>query len=360
MESQKYKYGISRFNSIGGITCYMNSILHILQQVPIFADYIYTSSFLDNLKKKKLPIKSTVTYELYRLFTASMNHDDMAITPTSFKNIIGEKNEMWNEHNHQDSQEFLSFLIATLEDEIGTVVKFIPNISQTATACPLELLATMAWQNFQKREYSPLKDIFNGLYYIQTKCSCCSNISHNFEPFTTLQIAIPVKTREDIQKDFSIDECLQQLSKEERLDKDNMYNCEICGIKNRALKRVFLWKTPKVLIIHIKRFIVNNFGVMTKKLVNNIQYPVYDFNINNYIHPKSPFKTKSIYDLVGVNLHQEFGNFGTNSGHYTSLVKNRLDDNWYLFNDGREPCKATKLHHIQNKNAYLLFYYNQG
>jgi len=99
MESQQLKYGISRFNNIGGITCYINSILHILQQIPIFADYVYSGSFADIIKKKFLTedaIKSTVSFELFRLFNASMNNDDTTITPTSFKQTIGKKNDMWN------------------------------------------------------------------------------------------------------------------------------------------------------------------------------------------------------------------------------------------------------------------------
>ncbi len=76
-------------------------------------------------------------------------------------------------------------------------------------------------------------------------------------------------------------------------------------------------------------------------------------------NPKNFSDSKSKYNLIGVNLHQEFSYLGTNSGHYTSLVKNRLDNNWYLFNDGSEPIQLTKKEHIQNRNAYLLFYYCQ-
>ena len=69
----KPKYGISRYNNIGGITCYMNSILHILQQIPIFADYIYTASFSDSLKEKfnEEEIKNSITFALYKLFRST-------------------------------------------------------------------------------------------------------------------------------------------------------------------------------------------------------------------------------------------------------------------------------------------------
>lgn len=93
-KTEKAKYGICRFNNIGGITCYMNSILHILQQIPIFADYIYTGNYANNIKEKcksDKDIKLMVSYELFRLFSASMNHDDIGITPSSFKYNIGKK-----------------------------------------------------------------------------------------------------------------------------------------------------------------------------------------------------------------------------------------------------------------------------
>ena len=356
-DSEEIKYGICRYSNINGITCYMNSILHILQQIPIFADYVFMGCSIDVLKEKSNNnqdnIKLNVVYELCRLFFTSMTNDNKVITPTSFKNIIGKKNDTWNEFNHQDSQEFLSFLISTLEEEIGIKVEFIPKLSYIENKSKyINLLATMSWQHFQKNEYSPLKDMFNGMFYIQTKCSCCSNISMNFEPFTTLQIAIPFS---DPKKEFLLIDCLDELIKEEQLDKDNMYNCEMCGIKNKGYKQTLLWKTPKILVIHIKRFS----GSESKKLINKINYPLYNLDMSKYFHIKSPFIKKSKYNLIGVNLHQEFSYLGTNSGHYTSLVKNRLDNNWYLFNDGSEPVHITKKEHIQNRNAYLLFYYRQ-
>jgi ubiquitin carboxyl-terminal hydrolase 8 len=358
----KILYGICRYNNMGGVTCYMNSILHILQQIPIFADYVFNGTFSKTLIEKcngdEDKIKVTISYELYRLFNVSMSRDDMAITPSSFKKCIGKKNDMWDENNHQDSQEFLTFLISSLEEEIGEKVEFIPggmnliNKNQDISI----ILAEMAWKNFQAREYSPLKEMFNGMTVIQTKCQFCSNTNNNYEPYTSLQVSIPIKNvQEEMLKEFTLDECLEHMVKEEQLDKDNLHKCEMCGLKNRAFKNGLFWRTPKILIIHIKRF-----GINTRKLVNKISYPLYDLDLSNYFSKESPYKINSKYDLIGINLHQEFGFQGINSGHYTSFVKNRLDDNWFLFNDGAEPIKATRQEHLQHRNAYLLFYYRKN
>jgi len=353
-------FGICRYSNINGVTCYMNSILHILQQIPIFSDYIFNANFSEIIKEKmnndEEKIKNTVSYELYRLFNVSRTRDDMTITPTSFRQCIGNKNDMWMENTYQDSQEFLNFLITSLEEEIGTTMEFIPgkfsNINNTLIT---NILAEMAWKNFQAKEYSPLKEMFNGMTMIQTKCNCCSNLSNNFEPFTTLQLPIPVNNN-NILREFNLSDCFDSMTKEEQLDKDNLYNCDLCGIKNKAFKTSLIWRTPKILVIHLKRFITNE-NNRTRKIINNINYPLYDLDLSKYISDDSPYKNNSKYNLIGVNLHQEFSGFSINAGHYTSLVKNRMDNNWYLFNDGANPIKATKKEHIQNSNAYLLFYY---
>lgn len=343
----------------------MNSILHILQQVPIFADYVYIGNYADTLKEKfksEEKIKELVIYELYRLFSASMNNDDVAITPSSFKYNIGKKNDVWNEYQHQDSEQFCTFLIATIEEEVGNKVIFIPKLSSEDFTSNtklnyLNLLATLAWQNFLKTEFSPLKEIFNGMNYIERKCNCCSNISRTFDAFKPIQLAIPIDPKKDFLKELTIDECLDHFYKEEQLDIKNKKDCDMCGIKNRGIANIKLWKTPKVLIIQFKRFLYNRFGLITEKITNNINYPIHDFDFSNYIHPDSPYKQKSKYNLMGVNLHQGLDYSGAEAGHYTSLVKSRFDNNWYLYNDGAKPLKALKKEHIQNRNAYLLFYY---
>jgi ubiquitin C-terminal hydrolase len=365
--------GISKYNNINGVSCYMGSILHILQQIPIFADYIYNRSYIDNLQNKyktEEKMKTTVIYELWRLFDASMNNNNISITPSSFKKVIGMRNEMWNEHRHQDSQEFFSFLISSLEDELGTKTKFIPggiscndvisysdiSYSDIIKDATTQFLAHMSWENFQAKEYSVLKNMFNGMTHLQNKCSCCGNTSNTFEPFTSLQIAIPINEKSSRLTEFTLEECLDIFIKEEQLDRNNMYTCDLCGVKNRSYKKTLIWRKPKVLVIHLKRFLTNNYGVRTQKIVNMVKYPMYDFDINKYINSESNYVNDSKYNLIGVNLHQEFGN-GINMGHYTSLVKNRYDNNWYLFNDSKEPILITKEEQIYDKSAYLLFYY---
>lgn len=377
------KFGVSKYKNIMGITCYMNSILHILQQVPIFMEYISQAKFRDTIMKKidhqiktkgqddnyelreKL-LKDYVIFELFRLFKISLENDDSAITPTSFKRVIGTKNDMWNEYNHQDSQEFFTFLISQIEEEAGMKSTFIPGLNykdplpMTFDDSIHNLIASNSWIQFQSREYSPLKNMFDGLIETNKRCMCCENKVFRYEPFVTLGLSIPIKEKQEILKSFDIYECLDHMVKEEQLDSDNKMNCEMCGLKNRGHTKSLLWKSPKVLVLHIKRFLVNSYGVTTQKLNNNIVYPIYDLDISKYFNPASPYKNQSKYDLVGINLHQSFGHGGNiNFGHYTSIVKNIMNNNWYLYNDSSPLKMAYTKENLQNPNAYLLFYYRQ-
>jgi ubiquitin C-terminal hydrolase len=288
---------------------------------------------------------------LYRLFKTSLDKDNVIITPSSFKKLIGEKNDMWNEYNHQDSQEFFNFLISQIKEEVGEKVKSIP-VSNFIMDHKLvshaidNIIATDALTKYQSHEYSPLTELFDGLYENTIVCTCCKTTNIKFEPFLTLAIDI---------KNNDLYDCLDTLCSSQQLDIDNKLKCGFCGLLNRAYKKTLFWKTPKILVIHIKRF-----GVGSQKITTNINYPIIDLDLSNYIDSKSPFKVNSKYDLIGINLHQALGHSrNINAGHYTSIVKDMINNNWYLYNDSDEPIEI-QYNDLQNKDAYLLFYYQQN
>jgi hypothetical protein len=185
-------------------------------------------------------------------------------------------------------------------------------------------------------------------------CNFCKTYTPTFENFITLSVDIPLKLAQII----SLNDCLKYTFKNEIFDKDNQVNCDFCGIKNKSTKQNKIWKSPKILIIHFKRFKVNDYGYNASKITNQIIYPINDFDIKKYFDKYSPHKNNSKYDLIGINIHQEFSHKSIDIGHYISIVKNRYNNEWYLFNDSNEPIKVN-LSELQNKNAYMLFYFRK-
>lgn len=370
-EDDTIHYGVSKYKNIMGVTCYMNSILHIIQQLPFFAEYIAQAKFRDSILQKIKPgepieeaIKKLVIFELFRLFKTSLESDDALITPTTFRAVIGTKNDMWTDHVQQDSQEFFTFLISVLQEEVGMKCKFIPGGALSNNVTVLDpitsihnIISVQSLISFQHKEYSPLNNLFDGLIENNKQCCYCGSQNYRFEPFITLGLSVPIEHRSEMNKEFSIYDCLDHLIIDEQLDSKNKITCEFCGIKNKSFNQSMLWKTPKILVIHIKRFMVNKYGICTQKLTNNIVYPFKNLDLTKYFNPNSPYKSKANYDLVGINIHQAMG-YGNNvnAGHYTSIVKNIMNHNWYLYNDSYQLELAETKEHLQNQNAYMLFY----
>ena len=335
---------VSRFKNIDGVSCYMVSILHIIQQIEFFTNFLIKdiSKFNNNL-----------TYQLARLLKTSLEHDNIVIGPKSFKQCAGKKNSLWVEIEQQDSQEFYNFLIGVLEEECGTPYTVIdrPGVNES-----LKLIGTEYIYKAESKDYSIIKDIFIGYLISNIKCALCDSNSPNFEAFVTLPICIPVSRGSSVDTPYTLEQCLDNFISDEELSNDNQIECDSCKNKNQSIKKIQIWKPPKVLVFQLKRFITNSFGQQTAKIINPIVYPVENFDISNYIHPESPYKNHvNKYNLLGVNIHKEIGFGSINHGHYISYVKNIVDNEWYIFDDADELEKIDK-DSIQNRNAYLLFY----
>ena len=144
---------------------------------------------------------------------------------------------------------------------------------------------------------------------------------------------------------IKLEKLISEFSKEEKLDRDNLYKCEKCQQESEANKKIEIYHVPKILIIHLKRF--NN----NKKINTFIEYPLTDLDINPFIQSNDKI---SKYDLFGVINH--FGSL--EYGHYTSYCFNYHDNIWYEYNDRivNKIPKEKEQDIIVNKNGYILFY----
>jgi len=340
--------GVCRFNNIDSVTCYMNSILSIIQQMPLFADYLLTVKH-----------EGPITSQLGKLMYNSHTRDDMLLTPTSFRNAISMKNSMWGMKEQQDSQEFFNFLLCSIEEEIKKKVIFVPGrkfnmelnkqnicVSGGLLVSPethiyniiQSIHMNVIKQNSLMEEYSIVKKLFGGMVHNIIKCNYCGNKSHNYDSFFTLQLNV----KNDIY------DSMDDFIKEEQIDRDNMILCDFCGMKNKAHKKTAISSMPEILVIHLKRFMVNNYGVITRKISSMVKYPL-ELDITKYGEGES-----GLYKLFGVNMHHSIGHRdNANYGHYTSIVVNRNNNKWYHYDDNRD-VEEVNCH--EHKNAYMLFY----
>jgi ubiquitin C-terminal hydrolase len=359
------KLGISKYKNINAVTCYMNSTLAILQQSPLFCDYMISGQFkkqLDDDTFTHNDYNDLISYQIHKLFRISMTLENANLTPSSLRNACSKKDFIWGEHMQQDSSEFLQFLVTKIEEELGKNVNILTGkrINKQYNTLPFNesleaIIGTLNYFQYVKKEFSPVKTIFTGMEQVKSFCSVCGIKKNNHQTFSILQLPIPVNNGVE---ETDIYKCIDKWSEKEKLDNMNRLTCDFCGVKSNITRQHSLYKPPKVLIIQLKRFKKDMYGMVCRKITNKVNYPVLDLDINKYISNSSPHKNKHKYNLFGVNIHYELGHSGNmNFGHYVSAVKNRYDSEWYLFNDEREPIKLTNQEQLVNDKAYLLFYY---
>lgn len=346
---------ISRISNLGN-TCYQNGVLHPLIHTPGgFIEYILTGDYLNQFKKHKSTdeIKNSLLFQFHRILNSIFKNNDLTLNPHTWKKTCGEKNDVFEGFHQQDAQEFLSFILDNFIEDIGIEYPSIPRLAVdnkdwTKEKLVLNLLAEKTFQNFHRKKYSLLIPMFNGLCRSNISCTHCGYQSNHFSPFSILGLSIPVDATE-------LNDCLEHYSKEEELDNENLIKCSGCYQKVKGKKTESIWKLPKYLIFHIKRFKHDMFGRITTKDNTLINYPL-ELDMKPFVDKKSKYKEMSSeYYLYGVTLHSGMMMNGFSAGHYTALVRNRTDKKWYYYNDEAVP-KQVPTSHLVHQNAYLLFY----
>ena len=124
---------------------------------------------------------------------------------------------------------------------------------------------------------------------------------------------------------ITLDDCLAEFEKEEILSEQDTWYCPRCKEHRRASKKFDLWKTPDILVVHLKRF--SSSGWRRDKLDILVDFPVEGLDLTERVIDKEDGK-QEIYDLIAVDNH--WGGLG--GGHYTAFAKNFVDREWYEYN----------------------------
>jgi ubiquitin carboxyl-terminal hydrolase 4/11/15 len=150
----------------------------------------------------------------------------------------------------------------------------------------------------------------------------------------------------------NIYDCFDNFQLEEKLEKENAWYCSNCKNHKEALKKLEIFKPPKILIIQLKRFKIKSTNSVMGMLTNKkndavIDFPVTGLDLTQYVVGPER-ENNPIYDLYAVSQH--FG--GLSSGHYTAVALN--NGRWLEFDDSSVSKASTS--DIVSGSAYILFY----
>ncbi len=126
-------------------------------------------------------------------------------------------------------------------------------------------------------------------------------------------------------KGVSLDDCLDEFGKEEILSENDAWYCPRCKEHRRASKKFELWRSPDILVIHLKRFSASR--GLRDKIDVLVDFPVEGLELGERVALKEGDK-EATYDLFAVDNH--YGGLG--GGHYTAFAQNFVDKNWYEYN----------------------------
>ena len=165
-------------------------------------------------------------------------------------------------------------------------------------------------------------------------------------------------------KVVSIMDCIHKYCEMEQLDESEMWYCNQCKEHVRAWKQFHLYRTPPILIIHLKRFHYSSTTHRRDKIDTLIDFPLKDLDLRSVIkHNNWKVGQEPIYDCYAVSNH--FGGLG--GGHYTAYARwggggekgvgseDGGSSSWYLFDDSRvTPCVDES--EVVSNAAYCLYY----
>lgn len=329
-------------------------------------------------------LNCTMTYQLLRLIKQIWT-ENCTISPVAFRTIFSEaRNKFFFGNDQHDAEEAYSCILQQIIEEIGekAAIKFsvtdekvveynnkksalIKSVNAESTpeekaelskkiielkkSFPRETLLCDAYREMQKVYGTLYSDIFahmTGMLYSSTNCPNleCGYHSNKFDAYAHLSLPISSKSRT-----VSIYDCLDEFTSDEKLDNNNLWNCDGCKQKVAAVKKLKLWINPPVLVIHLKRF--NHAGGKNTTMVD---YPITKLDISKYIDENkkaSDKKTEYTYTLQSVIVHS---GGGLNSGHYYTYSRYIPSNDWLEFND--DDVSTIDESKVVTRNAYLLVY----
>jgi ubiquitin carboxyl-terminal hydrolase 10 len=328
-----------------GNLCFMNSILQVLIHCEPFYRLVQQVSerVKFNLRNTQSPILDGLI-DFVNEFR--MNDHDEPFAPESFYKMITmqKRFDHLQRGRQEDAQEFLGYLLEGIHEEFVHALKEY-NHHPLSTVDPqedqwIEVGSKKKAHNSPTDVDTPISKLFGGEFQsiLNTPKSAKPSITN--DPFQHVQLDI------SDDKIASIEDAFALMSHTETIPY-KVNNGEVVN----ATKQVLFKSLPKVLIVHLKRFIYQ--GNESKKMSKPIKF---SSSLEIPRECLASLSSNNRYQLFAVVYHH--GSSST-AGHYTVDVKT-YDNSWINIDD----ILLQKIEHDKlgndsandNKSAYLLFY----
>ncbi|KRY54182.1 Ubiquitin carboxyl-terminal hydrolase 15 [Trichinella britovi] len=178
-----------------GNTCFMNSTIQCLSNIPPLSRYFLSEQYIDELNEKNpLGMRGELARAYADVICNMWSGRHYTYMPRMFKNTVGRFQPMFSGYQQQDSQELMAFLLDGLHEDLNRIKKKPYVVAKDSEDRPDEELATEAWRSYKLRNDSIILDLFHGLLKSTVVCPECDKVSITFDPFCYLSLPLPEKS----------------------------------------------------------------------------------------------------------------------------------------------------------------------
>ena len=337
MESIEDKYrkkGLCGIRNVGN-TCYMNSVLQVLSNIPYLTKYFLENEYLEerNVKSEHYSLMKAYRKVLEKLWE---NNSVVNAEIRHFKSVLDRTLTSFKGHDQHDANEFMVQFLDSLHEALKCEYEIDFEGEPENERDRLQLGANKVFWKHYEKQHSKITELFSGQNYSKITTMETGEITEKFDPFYQVCLPINDETR-------TLRDCFKEYSKQIELTEDNKYYCSKKeGLVDATREDKFI-KAPNVLIIVLKRF-----NMMGQKNGKYIRFPLDDLSIKKYFVGYE--KNQAKYKCIGVVNHMGSLSFG----HYTAYARN-IDNKWYEYNDADVSTTSGEREIVSSK-AYILVY----
>ena len=181
-----------------GNTCYMNSTLQCLSNIPMLREYFTSEEYKDDINlENPLGYKGKLAKAYGNIMKMMWGDSGDVCIPYGFKRIISEIKPQFAGYLQHDSQELLSSILEVLHEDLNRITAKPSTEAVMGNGRPDEEVAVEAMSVYKLRDDSKIVDLFTGLFKSTVRCpdATCGNVSVTFDPYMILPL--PLKGAED-------------------------------------------------------------------------------------------------------------------------------------------------------------------
>jgi len=335
--------GLEGYQPVGlrniGNTCFMNSILQCIMATPYLHEY-----FCESFEKEK-HFRSTKLSTSFCKLLRNAREGGSVNNPRNLKSHLSATVRQFRGCRQHDAQEFMRFLIDRMHDELNRIRRKPRYRELVCEKLPLDQQSQTWAEHSAEIDNSVMTDLFGGQLVSMVTCLCCGHQSATFDNFMDLSIEIPSRSSHER---IELMDCLETFFSSEKIT-DSSYKCSGCNERVDIEKAMSIYRLPKILIIHLKRF--SHSVRRRNKISSAVQFPLTTLNMHRFApYSTHPSVNNAEYWLYGISHHVG----SLSGGHYTSDIRNIKTGTWFHCDDSS--VSGFELPDIPSSSAYVLFY----